>query len=252
MGRETLEAEFGPYSEWMVDVLSEMSDPIPAACRGTGSPTLFKMAAGQLQVGTGARVLDLGCGLGGPGAWLSRHLGCMVVGIDVMETEIRGARKLFPEVGSIVATSSALPFRDSEFDAAWSLGALEMIEEKRDALTETHRVLKPGARFAIYGFIALEPLEHQPLGDHLVGRDELRTVIRETGFTIASEDCATGLQRGPQEWTDAVRHMRSQVARDHPGDPILLAEQRERIAFQNLWRSGKIEPWLIELVKESS
>jgi SAM-dependent methyltransferase len=250
MSRETLEAEFGPYSEWMVDVLAEMPDPIPAACRGTGSPTLFRMAADLLQIDSKARVLDVGCGLGGPGAWLARAMDCSVVGIDVMETEIRGARTLFPEIDSVVASSAALPFPDSEFGAAWSLGALEMIEEKRDALDETYRVLSPGGRFAIYGFVALEPLEHQPLGDHLVTRPELISLIHETGFTLVSEDCAAGLQRGPHEWTDAVRQMRARLARDHSGDPILEAEERERAAFNELWRTKKIEPWLFILAKE--
>ena len=250
MGRETLEPEFGPYSEWMVEVLEEMDDPIPAACRGTGNPTLFRMVADRLAVGATDRVLDVGCGLGGPGAWLSREVGCSVYGIDVMETEIRGARTLFPEIAGVVGSSCALPFPDVHFDAAWSLGALEMIEEKSEALAETHRVLKPGAPLAIYGFVALGPLDRQPLGDHLVTLEELLGVAVRAGFAVRGTESAIGLQRGPQAWSDSVRQLRARIAHDHSGDPILIAEEQERRAFRDLWRSGKIEPWLVDLVKE--
>jgi SAM-dependent methyltransferase len=251
MGRESLELEFGRYSEWMVDALEELDDPLPGACRGTGSPILFRMLAQRLGVEDGDLVLDVGCGLGGPGAWLAREVGCSVVGVDVMETEIRGMGRLFPSVAGVVGTSCALPFRDGHFDGAWSLGALEMIEEKADALREVHRVLKPQARFAVYGFVALEPIDEAPVADHFVTLDEMTELIGAAGFVVAGSESAQGLQRGPKEWADVVLQMRVRLFNEHGGDPILEAEEHERLAFQDLWRRGMIEPWLVELTKES-
>src|SRR3546814_15840404 len=69
-------------SDWSSDVCS--SD-----LRGSQAPAeLAQLLDPQL----GQRLLNLGCGIGGPARWLARERGCEVVGLDLTETFCRTAR----------------------------------------------------------------------------------------------------------------------------------------------------------------
>src|SRR5216117_2599784 len=103
MGRERLEAEFGRYATWVAEAVDglDIADPIPAACRGTGDPLLLERLARSIAVRPGMRFLDVGCGLGGPAAWLNRACGCLVVGVDVMELAVHGLRRMFSDLPAV-------------------------------------------------------------------------------------------------------------------------------------------------------
>jgi hypothetical protein len=79
MGRACFEAEFGHYAGWVVDAIQrlESCDPVSAACQGTGNPFLLDHLAAGLVIEKGSLVLDVGVGLGGPGAWLVRERWCI-------------------------------------------------------------------------------------------------------------------------------------------------------------------------------
>ena len=49
--------------------------------------------------GRTARVLDAGCGLGGPGRYLADRFGCAVTGIDVLQARVQAAATLTRMVG---------------------------------------------------------------------------------------------------------------------------------------------------------
>jgi SAM-dependent methyltransferase len=99
-------------------------------------------------------------------AWASRH-GARTYGVDISEpivTQARGAFGGAPgESGESGALLSAvgdvrdLPFRDSSFDAIYSMGTIEHFDETEKAVREMTRVLKPGGR-AIIGV----PNRHDP------------------------------------------------------------------------------------------
>ena len=81
----------------------------------------------QLQLGSSSRLLDVGCGSGGPALHLARATGCQVVGVELYEEAVasgnRGAHKagLEEEVTFVQADASgALPFEEGEFDALFA------------------------------------------------------------------------------------------------------------------------------------
>ncbi|HZK51821.1 MAG TPA: class I SAM-dependent methyltransferase [Actinomycetota bacterium] len=151
MGRERLEIEFGRHAGWIVEAIEAHGlDAIPAACRGAGDPNLFGLLADAMGAKPGTLVLDVGCGIGGPGAWLASERRCDVVGIDVMEEPVRGLKRLFPQLSAVVASSRWLPFRNATFDATWAIGVIETIAHKNEALKEVARVLVPDGRLAAY------------------------------------------------------------------------------------------------------
>ena len=54
------------------------------------------LAAEYSSLGTGKRVLDTGCGLGGPGRYLADRFGCSVTGIDVLPARVQAAATGLP------------------------------------------------------------------------------------------------------------------------------------------------------------
>src|SRR5258708_3737860 len=52
---------------------------------------LVARLAGRAEVPHGARVLDVGCGLGGSAFWLARHRDCSVTGVTISPIQVRMA-----------------------------------------------------------------------------------------------------------------------------------------------------------------
>ena len=94
-----------------------------------------------------AKVLDVGCGLGGPGRMLADRFNCKVSGIDLCEEYISTAQKLSELVGLtdktefIQADATNLPFKDSSFDIVWTQHVQMNIEDKTRFYSEIKRVL---------------------------------------------------------------------------------------------------------------
>lgn len=100
----------------------------------------------------GARVLDVGSGLGGPARTLAQHFGCKVTGLDLTEEFCRVATTLTELTGMqdrVVfkhGNALAMPFDDGSFDLVWSQQATMNIEDKAKLFREAHRVLAAGGR----------------------------------------------------------------------------------------------------------
>jgi SAM-dependent methyltransferase len=99
------------------------------------------------------RLLDVGCGAGGPALRLAETLGLTVVGVDVLGEGIATARQLARERGldgratfMQVDAGGQLPFEDASFDAALSVDAMCHLPDRLRILKELHRVTSAGAR----------------------------------------------------------------------------------------------------------
>ena len=107
--------------------------------------------AGLLPISRTDRVLDVGCGLGGPARYLAGRFGCRVSGIDLTAEFCDVARHLTALLGfeDRVSVSQgdalAMPFDDATFDGAYSMNVSMNIADKRALYREIHRVLRPGA-----------------------------------------------------------------------------------------------------------
>jgi demethylmenaquinone methyltransferase/2-methoxy-6-polyprenyl-1,4-benzoquinol methylase len=76
-----------------------------------------------------------------------------VVGADFAEPMLRaGAAKVGPAISPVVADALDLPLSDESADGAIVAFGLRNVQDLGDALAETFRVLKPGARFVILEF----------------------------------------------------------------------------------------------------
>lgn len=244
MGRERFEAEFGCYSEWLVEAVEALAvDPIPAVARGTGNPALLRAAADRLELAPGDLILDVGCGLGAPAAWLESHHDCDVVGVDVMEPSVRGMRRLFSDAKAVVASTRALPFASGSFDGAWALGVLEMVEDKGRALSEIARVLRPGAPLVLYDFVMVgEGVLQGPAADRFVAPEDTFERLRAAAFEIRDAR-PVEVDPAPESWRRARDVVREEIRARYSSDDRYRVAEEELNAFRALVADKAIEDW---------
>ena len=246
MTRDRFEAEFGYYTDWLVEAIDELdpSDRVPAACRGTANPELLRHLAEQLDIGAGALVLDVGSGLGGPAAWLARTLSVEVIAVDLMTQAASGARRLFPGIDVAVASTRALPFEASTFDGLWALGVIEMLADKRSAFAEMFRVLRPGGRAVLYDFVgAVGTDEILPAADRFESSGTSARLLAEVGFRIGVSQGLPRLSEPPVEWKSVAMESRALVRTRHGDDERFDLAEAERSNFNRLRARGVIEEW---------
>jgi SAM-dependent methyltransferase len=109
----------------------------------------------------GARILDIGCGLGvyvRKFRELSAHRpGGQVCGIDIDAKRLREGAKTTP--GLMLAVGEHLPFRNATFDTIVLNEVIEHVRDDRATIAESLRILVPGGRIVIYAPNRLYPFE---------------------------------------------------------------------------------------------
>lgn len=114
-----------------------------------------RRVADRAGVDADTRVLDAGCGRGGPAVWIADQRRSDVVGVDLTEGNVAAARDRArgaevadaTEFGVMDFTDLALP-ADS-VDAAYFIESCCYARDPRDALAEARRVLRPGGRLVV-------------------------------------------------------------------------------------------------------
>jgi ubiquinone/menaquinone biosynthesis C-methylase UbiE len=102
------------------------------------------------------QVLDVGCGMGGPGRFLTDRFGCSVTGIDLLPLRIETAQELTTRTGLAeriayrVASAIDVPAGDASFAQAWMLDVSIHVPDKPALFTELARVLRPGGLLVIH------------------------------------------------------------------------------------------------------
>ncbi|MGN7454725.1 class I SAM-dependent methyltransferase [Paenibacillus pasadenensis] len=142
--------------------------------------------AARLELRPGARIADIGCGMGRHSLALSR-LGYEVSGLDLSQALLREARSQpgSEAVSWFEGDMRRMPFEDGQFDAAVNLftsfGYFEEDREHLQVLREMRRILRPGGRFVI------DFLNAEQVKSTLV--PESRRVDEETGTVIVERRC---------------------------------------------------------------
>ena len=110
--------------------------------------------ADALGARAGMRLLDLGCGVGGPMRTMARDYGAHVTGVNINAYQIgRGCqhnrkRGLSGLCGFVRADFVHLPIASDSYDGAYEFQATCHAPDRKAVYAEVFRVLKPGASFA--------------------------------------------------------------------------------------------------------
>jgi len=104
----------------------------------------------------GKRILDIGCGIGGPALEMASTFGATVTGIDLEAPLIARAsadaeaRGLDDRCKFQTVSIGPLPFPDESFDIVVSSGAITQTSNKTELFAEILRVLESGGHLSCY------------------------------------------------------------------------------------------------------
>jgi SAM-dependent methyltransferase len=113
------------------------------------------MRAGEIRalahragIAPGVSVLDLCCGVAGPGRCITRELGCSYLGVDFSSSAIEIARESAGDLPCRFEISRIPPVPSGPFDVVLLLETMLAFPEKQTLLQEISRALTMGGRFA--------------------------------------------------------------------------------------------------------
>jgi SAM-dependent methyltransferase len=146
----------------------------------------------------GARVIDIGSGLGGPSRYLAETFDCRVAGIDLSSSFVDAARYLAERAGLgdkvayDCADALAIPYENEHFDVAWTQHVSMNIADRAGLYAEVYRVLRPGGRFAIYDVVSGDggplrfpvPWSRGPETSFLMTPSAMRATLERQGFRV--------------------------------------------------------------------
>jgi SAM-dependent methyltransferase len=147
----------------------------------------IRALAVQIGIGPGVAVLDLCCGIAGPGRFLTRELGCSYLGVDGSASAVAIGRERAGDLPCRFAISQIPPLPAGPFDVVLLLETMLAFEDK-DAL------LRPGGRFA-FTLEAGPPLtaaERAAMPDAdtvwLTPLDEMATSLERAGLVVTRQE----------------------------------------------------------------
>jgi sterol 24-C-methyltransferase len=160
--------------------------------------------AARLALRTGMRVLDAGCGIGGPMFTIARFSGAEIVGVNIHGYQVRRASQLAREqrlddlCKFVHCDFMRMPMQAETYDAAYAIEALVHAPDPAAVFAELHRVLKPGGELATYEWCLTEAYDPANPAHNKIRRDiELGTglpglssttdvvrALRQAGFEV--------------------------------------------------------------------
>jgi SAM-dependent methyltransferase len=152
--------------------------------------------ADSLPIEPGDRLIDIGCGVGGPARYLADRFGCHVDGIDITEPFVVAANHLSQLTGMqdrvnvCLGDGQSLPYENQAFDGGYAQHVTMNVADRDRFFAEAFRVLRPGAFFALteHGLGDNGPPHHPvPWSDdgtheHLMRPEETAERLRNAGF----------------------------------------------------------------------
>lgn len=185
---------------------------------------------GWLELGRDSRLLDVGCGSGGPALRLAESTGASVVGIDLVEEGIATATRLAEERGLAdrvrfvrADAGGPLPFADGSFDAVVSVDVMCHLPNRLDILREWHRVTAPGARILftdptiVTGLVTDGELaDRSAVGIYVFSVESVNeALLAEAGFEVdRREDLTENMAAMAGRWHDARTRFRDDLVVD--------------------------------------
>lgn len=201
------------------------------------------------------RLLEVGCGAGGPALFLCESLGLTVTGIDSNRTAIAAAadaaqaRGLAARAAFLRADAGArLPFDAASFDAVQCIDAINHLPGRAAVFAEWRRVLAPGGTVlftdpvVVTGAVTAEefalrsaigPFTFLPPGEN-------ERLLRKAGFEVAGAEDATDSEASISGRRIKAREARREALIAAEGADAFDATQKFLAAVHALARSRRL------------
>lgn len=155
-------------------------------------------AARLLDLKPGNRILDVGCGIGGPARILIDNYGVHVCGVNISRVQLRTCERLnkmkiqWVEGMTLLQHDCQNPYPWEELDGAISINMLYHIKDKAAMLQNIVHTLRQGAGFVLEDWM-LTPRateqDREEMGFHFVSPyfavdEEMIALIAQSGFRI--------------------------------------------------------------------
>jgi SAM-dependent methyltransferase len=175
-------------------------------------------------------VLDLCCGVAGPGRFLTRELGCDYFGVDASESAVAVARGRADGLPCRFAVAQVPPLPLGTFEVVLLLETMLAFRGKDALLEEVARALPAGGRFAF----TLE--EGEPLTESeqarmpaahtvwLIPLDEMHELLARAGLAV----------RWEEDWSESHRAVAESLTGAYTDDAAAIAAQIGRGALDEL------------------
>jgi SAM-dependent methyltransferase len=212
--------------------------------------------AHRARVGPGVSVLDLCCGVAGPGRMITAESGCRYLGVDHSASALATARQLAGNLPCRFEQAHLPPLPEGRFEVVFLVETMLAFPDKVALMGEVTRVLEPGGRFA---FTVEEgrPLTQQERA-RMPGADtvwpielaELTGVLRNAGLAVIWR----------QEYSSSHHAIAAALLRCYQADSPQIAGQigtqatAELITAHQLWSdwlgSGRVRKFAIVAGKQ--
>ncbi|KAL9125191.1 MAG: hypothetical protein Q9217_005562 [Psora testacea] len=196
--------------------------------------------AHMMQIREGMRVLDVGCGVGGPTREIAKFTGAKIVGLNNNDYQIERATQYAAKEGLSQQLSFTkgdfmqMSFPANSFDAVYAIEATVHAPSLEGVYSQIYRVLKPGGVFGVYEWLMTDAYDngnphHKEVrlgieqGDgisNMVKISEALQAIKAAGFELeVSKDLADNADARPWYYPlDGDLRMASSI-----GDVITIA-----------------------------
>lgn len=190
----------------------------------------IRVLAERAGIGSGVSVLDLCCGIAGPGRFLTRELGCDYVGVDSSASAVAIARERAGDLPCRFEVAEIPPLPDGKFGVVLVLETMLAFRGKETLVQAISGALPVGGRF---GFTLEEGLpltesERAQMPDAdtvwLTPLEEMRALLEGAGLTI----------RWQEDWTHTHRATAEALTAAYAADAPSIAAQIGRQALDEL------------------
>lgn len=163
--------------------------------------------AHKMNLQEGMKVLDVGCGVGGPAREICRFANCSIVGLNNNDYQIERARhysrkyNMEDKLSYVKGDFMQMDLEDSTFDAVYAIEATVHAPVLEGVYSEIYRVLKPGGVFGVYEWVMTDQYdetneEHRKIaygieiGDgipKMYKREVAEQALKNVGFEVEFE-----------------------------------------------------------------